>query len=38
MKIFSRILAFFCALLRDMFSSFFFRGEMDSLLLAKMTL
>jgi len=37
MKIFSRILAFFCALLR-VFSSFFFRGEMDSLLLAKMTL
>ena len=37
MKIFSRILAFFCALLR-VFSSLFFRGEMESLLLAKMTL
>ena len=32
-----RILAFFRSLLM-MFSSFFFRGEMDSLLLAKMTL
>jgi len=37
MKIFFRILAFFCSLLMNMFF-ILFRGEMDSLLLAKMTL
>ena len=34
MKIFFRILAFFCSLLMNIL----FRGEMDSLLLSKMTL
>ena len=37
MKIFFRILAFFFSLLMNMFF-ILFRGEMDSLLLAKMTL